>query len=115
MAVVIVAVVIVAVVIVVFIVCGVWEAFASDIHTIGEESIATPHPEGGFKLTITPSGDWIPFRADLLSDQFRVGDGWSDRYFRNTNLSEHKLNFKYEKITSISVKSKGKLKDNGKD
>ena len=70
------AVVIVALVIVVFIVCGVWEAFASDIHTIGEESIATPHPKGGFKLTITPSGEKIPFRADLCSDlssdQFRV-------------------------------------------
>ena len=68
-----VAVVIVALVIVVFIVCGVWEAFASDIHTIGEESIATPHPDGGFKLTITRSGDRIPFLSDLRSDQFRVG------------------------------------------
>ena len=67
-----VAVVIVALVIVVFIVCGVWEAFASDIHTIGWEGIAPPHPKGGFKLTITPSGDWIPFCADLCSDQFRV-------------------------------------------
>ena len=67
-----VALVIVALVIVVFIVCGVWEAFASDIHTIGEESLPTPHPDGGFKLTITPSGDWMPFCADLSSDQFRV-------------------------------------------
>ena len=68
-AVVIVAVVIVVLVIVVFIVCGVWEAFASDIHTIGEESIVTPHPDGGFKLTITRSGDRIPFLSDLHSDQ----------------------------------------------
>ena len=83
-----VAVVIVALVIVVFIVCGVWEAFASDIHTIGEESIATPHPKGGFKLTITPSGDWNPVLhrhlcSDLSSDQFRVWDGWSGREIRN--------------------------------
>ena len=64
-----VAVVIVVLVTVVFIVCGVWEAFASDIHTIGRESMDSPPPAGGFSLTITRSGDRNPFR----SDQFRVG------------------------------------------
>ena len=68
-----VALVIVALVIVVFIVCGVWEAFASDIHTIGEESIATPHPDGGFKLTITRSGDWMG--SAQISTQISSGCG----------------------------------------
>jgi len=78
-ALVIVAVVIVAVVIVVFIVCGVWEALASDIHTIGWEGIDQPHPDGGFKLTITHSGDRFPLLSDLRSDQFRVWNQNSNR------------------------------------
>ena len=83
-----VAVVIVALVIVVFIVCGVWEAFASDIHTIGEESIATPHPDGGFKLTITRSGDWMG--SAQISTQISSGYGMDGliKEFTITDASE---------------------------
>ena len=88
-----VAVVIVALVIVVFIVRGVWEAFTSDIHTIGEESIATPHPDGGFKLTITRSGDWMG--SAQISTQISSGCGMDGliKEFTITDASEQILNF----------------------